>query len=115
MAKVSLRIYNREIENLIDKSHNNEAIAHCHHILRTFPKHLATYRLLGKAYLEAKRYAEAVDVFSRVLMAAPDDFVSHVGMENQRIEADLSKLRGEEGDIGYMSIILVRAKPETSA
>ncbi len=80
MAKVSLRIYNREIEGLIDKSLINEAIAHCHHILRTFPKHLATYRLLGKAYLELKRYSDAVDIFSRVLMAAPDDYVSHVGM-----------------------------------
>ncbi len=80
MAKVSLRIYNREIEGLIDKSLINEAIAHCHHILKTFPKHLATYRLLGKAYLELKRYNEAVDIFSRVLMAVPDDYVSHVGM-----------------------------------
>ena len=80
MAKVSLRIYNREIESLIDKGNTNEAIAHCHHILKTFPKHLATYRLLGKAYLELKRYPEAVDIFGRVLMAVPDDFVSHVGM-----------------------------------
>jgi len=80
MAKVSLRIYNREIESLIDQGHINEAIAHCHHILRTFSKHLATYRLLGKAHLELKRHAEAVDIFGRVLMAVPDDFVSHVGM-----------------------------------
>jgi tetratricopeptide (TPR) repeat protein len=80
MAKVSLRIYNREIESLIDKGNTNEAIAHCHHILRTFSKHLATYRLLGKAYLELKRNSEAVDIFGRVLMAVPDDFVSHVGM-----------------------------------
>ena len=80
MAKVSLRIYNREIESLIDQGKNNEAIAHCHHILKTFSKHLATYRLLGKAYLELKRYNEAVDIFGRVLMSVPDDFVSHVGM-----------------------------------
>ena len=80
MAKVSLRIYNREIEGLIDQGHTNEAIAHCHHILKTFSKHLATYRLLGKAYLELKRYGEAVDIFGRVLMSVPDDFVSHVGM-----------------------------------
>ncbi|MBV5331741.1 tetratricopeptide repeat protein, partial [bacterium] len=80
MAKVSLRIYNREIESLIDQGQTNEAIAHCHHILKTFSKHLATYRLLGKAYLELKRYNEAVDIFGRVLMAVPDDFVSHVGM-----------------------------------
>ncbi len=86
MAKVSLRIYNRDIEGLIDQGHLDEAIAHCRHILKTFPKHLETYRLLGKAYLEAKRYDEAVDVFSRALMAVPDDFVSHVGMSIIRDE-----------------------------
>ncbi len=80
MAKVSLRIYNREIERLVEQGHIDEAIAHCRHILKTFPKHLETYRMLGKAYLEAKRYGEAVDIFGRVLMAAPGDFVSHVGL-----------------------------------
>lgn len=80
MAKVSLRNYNREIEGLIEHGQLDEAIAHCRHILKTYPKHLETYRLLGKAYLEAKRYKEALDIFQRVLMAVPDDFVSHVGM-----------------------------------
>jgi tetratricopeptide (TPR) repeat protein len=80
MAKVALRIYNREIESLIDQGSTNEAIAHCHQILKTFSKHLATYRLLGKAYLESKRYNDAVDIFGRILMSVPDDFVSHVGM-----------------------------------
>jgi len=80
MAKVSLRIYNREIERLVEQGHIDEAIAHCRHILKIFPKHLETYRMLGKAFLEAKRYNEAVDVFGRVLMAAPGDFVSHVGL-----------------------------------
>lgn len=80
MAKVSLRIYNREIESLIDQGSLDEAIAHCHHILKTFSKHLETYRLLGKAFLEAKHYNEAVDIFNRVLVSVPDDFVSHVGM-----------------------------------
>ena len=90
MAKVSLRIYNREIESLIDQGNTDEAVAHCHHILRTFPKHLETYRLLGKAYLEAKRYNEAVDIFSRVLMAVPEDFVAHVGMSIIRDEQNKS-------------------------
>ncbi|MBK8781240.1 MAG: tetratricopeptide repeat protein [Anaerolineales bacterium] len=80
MAKVSLRIYNREIERLVEQGHIDEAIAHCRHILKTFPKHLETYRMLGKAFLESKRYGEAVDVFGRVLMATPGDFVSHVGL-----------------------------------
>lgn len=86
MAKVSLRIYNREIERLVEQGQTNEAIAHCRHILKTFPKHLETYRLLGKAYLESRRYAEAVDIFGRLLMAVPDDFVAHVGLSIIRDE-----------------------------
>jgi tetratricopeptide (TPR) repeat protein len=86
MAKVSLRAYNREIEAMIDRGHLDEAVAHCQHILKTFPKHLETYRLLGKAYLEAKRHNEAVDIFTRVLSAEPNDFVAHVGMSIIRDE-----------------------------
>jgi len=80
MSKVALRLYNREIETLIDQGHIDEAIAHCQHILKTYPKHLETYRLLGKAYLEARRYDDSADIFQRVLLAVPDDFVSHLGM-----------------------------------
>ena len=72
MAKVSLRAYNREIEAMIDRGQLDEAIANCQHILKTFPKHLETYRLLGKAYLEYKRYKDAVDIFMRVLAAEPN-------------------------------------------
>ena len=90
MTKVPLRIYNREIESLIEQEHINEAIAHCQHILRVFPKHLETYRLLGKAYLEGHRHNEATDIFKRVLMVSPDDFISHVGM---------SIIRDDEGKL----------------
>lgn len=86
MAKVFLRAYNRDIEAMIDRGQLDEAVAHCHHILKTFPKHLETYRLLGKAYLEAKRYGDAVDIFSRILAAVPNDFVAHVGMSIIRDE-----------------------------
>lgn len=80
MSKVALRVYNREIETLIDQAHIEEAIAHCQHILKLYPKHLETYRLLGKTYLEGRRYPEAADIFQRVLMSVPDDFISHLGM-----------------------------------
>jgi tetratricopeptide (TPR) repeat protein len=86
MAKVSLRAYNREIETMIDRGQFDEAIAHCRHILKTYPKHLETYRLLGKAYLESKRYDDAVDIFSRILTAVPNDFVAQVGMSIIRDE-----------------------------
>jgi len=86
MAKISLRAYSREIEAMMDRGQLEEAVAHCHHILKTYPKHLETYRLLGKTYLELKRYNDAVDIFSRVLVADPNDFVSHVGMSIIRDE-----------------------------
>ena len=86
MAKVSLRAYNREIETMIDRNNLDEAVAHCQSILKTFPKHIETYRLLGKAYLEARRHNEAVDIFTRVLAAEPNDFVAHVGMSIIRDE-----------------------------
>ena len=80
MAKITLRAYNREIETMLDRGQVDEVAAHCLHILKSHPKHLDTYRLLGKAYLEMKKYGDAVDIFSRVLVCAPSDFVSHVGM-----------------------------------
>ncbi len=80
MAESTLRAYLKEIDDLIEHNQLDEAIAHCRHILETYPKHLDTYRLLGKAYLEAKRYGDAADIFQRVLSVVPDDFVSHVGM-----------------------------------
>ena len=90
MAKISLRAYNREIESLIEVGHLDEAVAHCQHILQTFPMYVETYKLLGKTFLEAKRYADASDIFQRVLMAVPDDFISHVGM---------SIIRDDEGKL----------------
>jgi tetratricopeptide (TPR) repeat protein len=80
MAKISLRAYNRDIEALIEQGRNDEAIVHCRHILKKFPKCLDTYRLLGKGYLEARRFTEAEDILKRLLLAVPDDFIGNLGM-----------------------------------
>jgi len=80
MAKTNLRSYTREIESLIDQNNINEAIAHCKYILKLFPKSVDTYRLLGKAYLEDKRFTDATDLFQRVLSVFPDDFIGQIGM-----------------------------------
>ncbi len=80
MAQIGLRVYDREIESMIDRGQIDEAIAHSKHILKEFPKHIETYRLLGKCYLESQRYIEAADILQRVLSVYPDDFISHIGM-----------------------------------
>jgi competence ComEA-like helix-hairpin-helix protein len=80
MARISLRAYNRDIEAMIDGGQIDEAFAHCRYILERYPKHIDTYRLMGKALLEAQRFGDASDVFHRVLSSVPDDFIAHLGM-----------------------------------
>ncbi len=80
MAEIALRDYVAEIESLIEGSSYDEAIAHCRHILGTYPKYLEVYRLLGKAALEKEDDRAAVDLFQRVLGADPEDFVARVGL-----------------------------------
>ena len=89
MAKISLKDHLGIIEERIQDREMDAALAHCRHVLGTFPKHVDTYRLMAKAYLEGKRYKDADDIFQRVLSSTPDDFISHVGM---------SIIREEDGD-----------------
>ncbi len=88
MAKIALRQYIREISDLIDNGRANEAIDHCLLILKQYPKHLDTYRILGKAYLETHRFSDAEDILKRLLSSRPDDFFAHLGLsiirENQK-------------------------------
>ena len=87
MAQIPLRDYLSGIEELIDGDQIDDALAHCRQILRSYPKHVDTYRMMGKAYLEAHRHSEASDIFQRVLSTCPDDFVSHIGTSIIREEA----------------------------
>ena len=80
MPRISLRAYEKQIEDLIEGNHLQEAITHCRYILTTFPKCISTYRILGKSFLEGKQYSESADVFKRVLAVFPDDFIAHAGM-----------------------------------
>jgi tetratricopeptide (TPR) repeat protein len=100
MSKISLRAYNREIETLIERGHTEEAIAHCKYILKTYAKHLDTYRLLGKAFLESQRYGEAADILNRILSVIPDDFVAQIGM---------SIIREDEGNLDAAIFHMERA------
>ncbi len=90
MVNISLRDYYKEIETMIAAGQHQVAVDHCVHILTTYPKDLETYRLLGKAFLEANENKQAADIFGRVLAIRPDDYVANVGM---------SVIREEEGNL----------------
>ncbi len=90
MAKIPLRAYLKEIENYIERGEIDQAVTHAKNILKSYPKHIDTYRLLGKAFLESQRYSEAADILQRVLSVLPDDFISQIGM---------SIIREDEGNL----------------
>jgi tetratricopeptide (TPR) repeat protein len=55
-------------------------VSHCRQILAAYPRHVDTYRLLGKAYLSLKKYDDAIDIYQRVLSADPLDVGARVGL-----------------------------------
>ena len=63
MDKIFLREYCEQIDNVIERGHYVEAVAHGRHILKQYPKHIVTHQLLGKAMLEAGQGEYAADMF----------------------------------------------------
>lgn len=86
MTLISLRAYNREINQMIENGQIDQAIAHCIQILNHYPKHVETYRLLGTAYLENHQFSDASDILLRLLSAVPDNPLAHIGMSVIREE-----------------------------
>jgi tetratricopeptide (TPR) repeat protein len=73
MPDIELQAYLSQIEGLIKEAQPDEAIVHCQHILRYYPKHVRTYRALGSACLTKGMNTEALDLFYRTLSADPED------------------------------------------
>jgi len=91
VTEITLREYRELISDRIEQGRYAEAIAHGKHILTQYPKHAATYRLLGEALLEAGQDEYASDMFRRVLSADTEDLTAWVGMSeihNHRGELD---------------------------
>ncbi|MCB8979594.1 MAG: tetratricopeptide repeat protein [Ardenticatenaceae bacterium] len=80
MTSILLHDYVEQIDKLIDDNRLVEAIEHCRHILHSYPRHIDTYRVMGKALLEKQEYDAANDLFLRILGTDPNDFISHVGL-----------------------------------
>ncbi|MDW8065636.1 MAG: tetratricopeptide repeat protein [Anaerolineae bacterium] len=80
MQEIGLSQYYAEIERLLQDEAYDEAIAHCFHILKRYPKCYKVYRLLGQAYLEKGQHEAAMDLFTRSLSADPEDFLPRIGL-----------------------------------
>src|SRR5512136_3194557 len=80
MPEILLHSYTARIKEMIRNDHHDEAIAHCQHVLRLYPKHVETYCLLGEACLEKEMYREAIECFQRTLGADPENLISRVGL-----------------------------------
>jgi predicted Zn-dependent protease len=90
MTQIPLRAYHHEIEKRLETGRYDEAIKHALYILKSYPKYIDVYRLLGQAYLESGRQAEAADIFLRLLSSVTDDRIANIG---------LSVIREEQGYI----------------
>ena len=90
--QISLRAYNREIEELLENDQIDEVIAHCRHILQEFPRHLDTLRTFGKATLDNGNLEASTTTFKQLLGSLPSDFVANLGLSfiNQN-QGDLEK------------------------
>ena len=60
----------------------------------------------------AKKLAEVIDLLGECDCINNAVFISHAGLENQTIERDLKRLRLEENEQGYLSIIIVKRPRE---
>ncbi len=80
MSEISLKAYFSKLESALNDKAADEVIQHCRHILRSFPKNVTAYRLLGGGLLELGRYEEAGAALQRVLSVLPDDYAAHLGL-----------------------------------
>jgi precorrin-2/cobalt-factor-2 C20-methyltransferase len=62
-----------------------------------------------------KRLDRILDVLENEGAIGRSVFVSHVGLDNQKIVKDLNMLRGGDADRGYLSVILVRSRDEVAS
>lgn len=74
---LTLSAYIDEIANFIDIDRSDEAITLCKHILRYYPKHIDTYRLMAEAMLKQSNLESAQELFRRVLSADPENVVAY--------------------------------------
>lgn len=80
MAEVPLRDYLDSMRAHLREGQFADVMALGQHILRYYPKHIETYRMLGEASLETNDLVAAVDLFQRVRSADPENIIALAGL-----------------------------------
>ena len=78
--EIALPTYLKQIGQLLEERRYPEVVLHAQHVLKRYPRHIVTYRLLGQALLEQQDYTGATDLLQRVLSASPSDLIAHLGL-----------------------------------
>ncbi|MCB8943420.1 MAG: tetratricopeptide repeat protein [Ardenticatenaceae bacterium] len=100
MAQIALHDYLEQINRFLEDEQPTEAITHSRYLLKQYPRHVDTYRLLGRALLENREFDDALEIFQRILSADPNDFVAYVG---------LSEIHREKGNLAEAIWYMERA------
>jgi len=73
MSDIALQDMHQQLERMLSDGQYAAGFALGRHILHHYPRHLATYRTLGLAALDAGLVEDSVDLLQRALSADPED------------------------------------------
>jgi tetratricopeptide (TPR) repeat protein len=80
MSEITLQKYYAKLEDFLQQQRNDEVVQHSRHILRTFPRNVRAFRLLGNALANSGQYDDAERALRRVLRVYPADQWAHLGL-----------------------------------
>lgn len=80
MADLTLRAQCELAAQHLQDGQPQQAAEVCRRILAVFPKHVATYGILGQACMQMGQHEDAANLFRRVLGADPENTLGYVGL-----------------------------------
>jgi len=89
MVDLTLRGQYEQAKRLALAGDLDQGLAVCRRILEAFPKHIGTYEVLGRIYLDKGEHEEAANFFRRVLSADPESTLSYASLGIIYEERDL--------------------------
>lgn len=80
MSLVSLNALIGEASASLERGYAQHALELARHVLTRYPRAVAAYRVMGRACVELGQWAEAADLFKRVLGVDPEDWEAYAGL-----------------------------------